>query len=71
MRFDINHKRSVNPYEAMTKIEQVMGLSSTLVTFNKSSFLIEAASKEQVRMIPQIDKIGEFQCKPTKYDIEL
>ena len=68
MRFDINYKLSVNPYDKITKIEQVTVLSAKVVTLNRSSFLIESTSKEQARMLTQVDKVGEYQYETTKYD---
>ena len=68
MRFDIDHKWSVNLYDVMTKIEQVTGLFAKMVMLNTSSFLTEATSKKQASRIPQIDKTGEYQCETTKYD---
>ena len=57
MKFDINIKRSVNPYDVIDEIRKETGLGVKLWTLNRTAFLIEAKNKEQSEKLTNIKRL--------------
>ena len=67
MKFDINVKRSVNPYDVIEEIRKETRLEAKVSTLNRTSFLIEAKNEEQSNKVTNIKKIKDYECTVEKY----
>ena len=68
MRFDINSKRAVNPYDVQDKVKQTTGNKAKITTLNRTSFLIEASNQEQSEKLENIESIKDLKCEVIPYD---
>ena len=68
VRFDINHKRLINPYDLIGVIKQKTGGNPKVWTMNKTSFLARVDSKEESEKMAEITEVKQYKCETKAYD---